>query len=286
MIKGKGRFNKKVVAFIGNKNKRSFEKNIVELIEKLPLRSKALRLPFHVVSFSGEKFLNDQLYSILSFYWNVGLPFKWTIFDDGTYTDKSILLLNKIPNLKFIKYEKGNIPLKYPVEKYPSLKKIFLYRTVEIDKTTIFVDSDVLFFKPFSDFIPVIKQGNWFLTDEYYGCFDPSYIQSVPFDMYPCNLGFIIFNCIPDWSKVTDYIDEQLNHDDGMMIWTDQTAFHTFTRGYDKIMPLDPRYFIVSGTDSFKISADFDYTKIALRHFVGPVRHKMWQINWSQFASI
>ena len=286
MMKGAGSLNRKIVAFIGNKNKRSFEKNIPRLVENLSLKSNGLKLPLHLVSFSGEKFLNDQLYSILSFYWNVGLPLKWTIFDDGSYTAKSIELLNRIPNLEFIHYDKQDIPPGYPVEQYPPLKKIFLYRTIEIDQTTIFVDSDVLFFKPFRDFIPVLQKTSWFLPDEHYGYFDPSYVESIPFDMYPCNLGLLIFNAAPDWSKVTGYIDEQLNHKNGIMIWTDQTAFHKLTREYNGIMPLDPRYFIVSGTDSFKIGADFNYTKIAVRHFVGPVRHKMWQIDWRQFEVV
>ena len=282
MIKGMGRINRQIISLVVKQNKRSFEKSKCQIIESIQNKKNLPKLPIHIVSYSGEKFLNDQLYSIFSFFWNVGYPLKWSIFDDGTYTTKSIELLKSIPNLNFIKYNKQDMPLQYPFEENPTLKKIFLYKTVIIDTTTIFVDSDILFFDTFLDFIPVLQKLNWFLPDERYGYFDPSFVKSFPFDMYPCNSGVLIFNTVPPWQEIVDYIDEQLKSN-GIMIWTEQTAFHKLTRGYEVMLPLDPRYFIVSGTDSFKISMDFDYANIALRHFVGPVRHKMWQINWKHF---
>jgi hypothetical protein len=67
--------------------------------------------------------------------------------------------------------------------------------------------------------------------------------------------------------------------------WSDQTAVHILAqREQYKVMPAD--HFVVDGKDSFKLLHAFDYNKIALRHFVGPVRHKMWQYPWKKVLGI
>ena len=43
---------------------------------------------------------------------------------------------------------------------------------------------------------------------------------------------------------------------------------------------LPPNLFVVGGKDAFSFRDAFNYKNIALRHFVGPIRHKMWQHNW------
>ena len=278
MIKGIGRLNRRYSTWQAENNKKKFTAKLESLIENLGNRIAEKRVPFHLVSFSGHRFLADQVYSILSFYNNVDLPESWTVFDDGTYTDKEIELLQKIPGLSVIRHfemeEYGDLP----VAKFPTLKKIILYKSVKITGlTTIFVDSDVLFYPCFKNFITALQKNNWFLVDENYGYFDKSYLDKMSYDMYPCNLGLFILNTDIEWNQVIRYIQEKKQTGE-IHYWSDQTAFHLLTRGYEKFLPLDPRYFVVSGSDSFKIGFDYSEKKIAVRHFVGPVRHKMWQV--------
>jgi hypothetical protein len=213
---------------------------------------------------------------------NIGKPVRWTIFSDGSHTQASLDTLRSIPSV-FVKELNNNVfPPGYDTDSNPLLKKVFYYQTIDITITTVFVDSDVLFYKPFRKFVPVLKNFNWFLVDENYGYLDKTYLQKNRFDIYPCNSGFLVFNAKPDWTTVLSYLEAQHKEEGGLQGWSEQTAFHVLTRDFTTMVPLDPRYFIVDGSDSFKYSADFDYEKIALRHFVGPIRHKMWQYPWKK----
>jgi hypothetical protein len=278
-MKGRGRITRWVSKKVASRNKSSFikkfdinwYKNINENVN------------FEIASFSGENQMADQLFSILSFYKSLGLPIKWTVFSDGSHTERSKKILREIPNVFFAEMDENVVPDNYKTESNPLLKKIFFYKTLPVISTTLLVDSDVLFFPNFKKFLPHLGFHNWFLVDENYGYLDKSYLDRVEFDIYPCNSGLLIFNSMPNWSIVLEYLDTQKKHTDGIMNWSEQTAFHVLTRDFISNMPLDPRYFIVGGSDSFKYSSDYNYDKIAVRHFVGPIRHKMWQFDFNYF---
>lgn len=70
-----------------------------------------------------------------------------------------------------------------------------------------------------------------------------------------------------------------------MNYWSDQTAFHILTQK-EGFIALPKEKFVTGGKDAFTIKNSVDYSKIALRHFVGPVRHKMWQMNWNTILGI
>lgn len=270
-----GRITKKITELIANRNKVSFKKEFDPKILNGISRTVSLR----IVSFSGERQLEDQLYSIASFYTNIGVPDNWTVFSDGTHHVASMRLLSSVKNVNIEFPDINTIPSKYREESNPLIKKLFYFRSVLVNTTTLFVDSDVLFYKLFASYLPLLKSQNWFLVDEGYGYFDSFYMQKVALDIYPCNSGLLIFNDEPEWQKAIEYLDFQkrfgrLEH------WTEQTAIHIMTRGFKTMLPLDPRYFVVGGRDSFKFSFDYDPATIAIRHFVGPVRHKMWQYSW------
>jgi hypothetical protein len=239
-----------------------------------------------IASYSGEIQFADQLYSIASFSRNVGIPKKWIIFSDGTHSIKSKEIFKKIPFAEFIEHNNDLIPESYKQESNPLLKKIFYYKSIKIHSTILFIDSDVLFYKSFSKFYPLLLKNNWFLVDEKYGYFDESYLVKDNFGAYPCNSGFFVFNSQPNWDIVMKYLDEQRKNPDGIQYWSEQTAFQILTRDFANYTPLDPRYFVVGGQDSFSFKSHFDYTEIALRHFVGPVRHKMWQYPWKKVLGI
>src|SRR5687767_3055815 len=94
----------------------------------------------HLYSFSGNSSLYDQILSIRSFLHHVGVPEKWTIFSDGTLTDKNCKLLQEF----------DFVLVRREAEKWAGLswmeKKFRCYSSVMIKKTSIFLDSDILFF--------------------------------------------------------------------------------------------------------------------------------------------
>ena len=53
-------------------------------------------IPLDVFSFSGEEALPEQVRSIRSFLQHVGHPRSWTVVSDGSYTKRSIALLEEI----------------------------------------------------------------------------------------------------------------------------------------------------------------------------------------------
>lgn len=278
----KGRIIRIITEYIARKNKVSFVKHF----DSSWLNNDNTLDHLTIISFSGEKQFADQLYSIASFYINVGKPGKWTIYSDGSHSKESRAILDKLPGVLLVDWGESIVPAAYRNETNKLIKKIFNYRTVQIDSTTIFIDSDVLFYKKFVEFLPFLRKRNWFIVDEYFGALDEPFKTNVGFDMYPCNSGFLIFNTQPNWEIVMDYLNTQLTTKEGLQNWSEQTAFHLLTRGFKEFLPLEPKYFVVDGSDSFKYKSDFDYDKIAVRHFVGPIRHKMWQYPWKKILDI
>ncbi len=244
-------------------------------------------IPFTIISMSGSKYLADQLYSICSFFVNAGMPQKWIVFSDGSYTAEERSLLSKIPfvEVRDIHTNKYDIDKAY-FDQYPLLKKLAAYSQLSIDSTTILTDSDILFFPAFKKYESVFSAHNWYLADEDRFYFDDDYLVENNADMYGTNTGFIVLNTKPDWSIATNYIFNKLRNKNPFGHWSEQTAIHLMIRQAQDFLPLDPRKFVLSGKDSFKISVEPLWKDIALRHFVGPVRHKMWQANWKHVLGL
>lgn len=232
---------------------------------------------FKVVSFSGSKFLMDQLLSIYSFYLNVGIPNEWTIFSDGSYSKEEIERLTALPNVRVETSNIRDILSKEIMNQRPTLKKIFIYEEVEINNTTIFVDSDVLFYPTFKGFIPEFNMHNWYIVDEGTGYFDPDFKND--YSRPPLNLGLLILNSKPNWDLARNYIYQKIESGQ-ISYWSDQTACHVMASKSDDFKSLPREKFVVGGTDAFALNHCVDYNLIAVRHFVGPVRHKMWQYPW------
>ena len=110
-----------------------------------------------LVSMSGSKYILDQLYSICSFFKNVGKPKKWIVFSDGSYTEEETSLLSKIPfvEVRTIETDKYDIEKKY-FERYPLLKKLVAYAQLDINSTTVLTDSDILFFPAYKNYEKVL----------------------------------------------------------------------------------------------------------------------------------
>ena len=273
-----GRYKKRFAAYVGNENKKKFLASLPSLIENVP----ANKVELDVVSFSGSKYIADQLYSILSFQYNVGRPISWTIYNDGSYTLSEKELLQNIPSVKIEEIDMSRVSetMASACSRFPTLKKMVIFQNTFPQRTTLLVDSDIVFYPGFASEIKTFRNNNWYIVDESSQYFDADFIASNQEIKNPLNLGFLVLNTAPDWKVAFDYIEQKIA-DKSHHYWSDQTATHILAT-QQNFKPLDKNRFINSGYDSFHLSHYPNYGQIALRHFVGPVRHKMWQYSWKK----
>jgi hypothetical protein len=230
-----------------------------------------------VFSFSSEKNLYEQLYSLLSFIKNCGCPNKWTVYSDGSHTSSSIKTIKNIASfVDVVLWSKGN---KYKTElldyatQSPMGKKLYVSCNHKFKDTAIYVDSDVLFFPQACNIIKnlILQNKNFFLRDNYFAL-DKNYLEINKCLDCSVNGGFFIINEKFDWSQAVNYI-KSLNQE--YSYFSEQTSLHISMMDNYAIM-CDPSVFILSNKDQFAIKHCFDKNKIAIRHYVTPVRHKMW----------
>lgn len=276
-----GQIKKKLVLYISSYNKKLFIKSW----DPVKLNSNFRKIKYQIISFSGEKQFAEQLYSISSFYFNIGTPFKWIIYDDGTLSKESIDVFCKIKNLEI---RNTNVLKKHfpeeVLQKHPTLYKVEIHLNHISQGETIYVDSDVLFYNSFNLFLDQLRHGNWYIVDEGKGYFDDDYYDIRNTEFEPLNLGCLIINNPININQVINYINNKIAQHK-YSYWTDQSGYDSILKTTD-ITPLDKKYFITGGNDAFRLSHCVNYKKIAMRHFVGPVRHKMWQYPWKKVLGV
>ena len=250
---------------------------------------------FDVVSFSSKRDFEEQVLSIVSYLRYVGTPLSWIIYSDGSHDNRETDFLNKY--FKFVKIEKidldnaippiqaslepyGEILLDYAT-KFPLGKKLFYYLNHPLKNKTVFLDSDILFYSDAANYFECIDLAgyNYFLPEGEWGTLDKEYLEKYDKKcMYQVNSGFFVLTpgVKLDLSKGMEYL---LSKKDNYDYFTEQTTFHSiFSKS--KLYPLDPRVFYLNNKDQFDFSYSQDGLLIALRHYTGPVRHKMWQRGW------
>ena len=286
VLPGYGRSMKLISKLIGMYHFHTFKKSLPSLVKRLIQKKNIVTTPFHVVSFSGSKTFEEQAYSVLSFYCNVGVPASWTVYTDGTYTSQQISLIKDIPFLRVLPW---NERLQKRVESLIHFGKINIwgnrihaYMNHPIEGTTIFSDSDILFFNRFKFYEQELTKGNWFIPDTGPN-FDSYYFEICNQPQQPfINAGLLVINKTLNWDKALNYIFNRSNAPSTWEHFTEQAAMHTMLIDEDELRCFNSEDFILSCTDSFKPAFDYNPRKIALRHFVSPVRHKMWQYSWKK----
>lgn len=275
-----GRTIRRITELIAKKRKQSFLKSF----NPDWLNSCTAIANYQVVSFSGSKQFADQLYSISSFYRNVGKPHSWVIYNDGSYKPAELAILSSIAGVTVcdVIIQADSLP-EWCFKKYPTLIKVELLRQLtDFNKTVLFADSDILFYKQFKLFSQQFATGNWYVVDYRSGYFDPEFV--LPEGEPPLNFGFLVLNKPSDWNFILEYLNKKIESK-SLHYWSDQTAAHLLAqRESFNVMPVE--FFVVDGKDSFKIGHAVNYNKIALRHFVGTVRHKMWQYSWKKVLGV
>ena len=288
-IPGVGRVSKKVSLTLGDLKKKEFNKYIhthrfkINLTKKLETNKIA---NFELVTFTNSANFLDFLLSILSFIDANGLPKKWTVYADDEFSpfQKSILATFNFLIFKnwFENVSENNVKLyggKWQFRKYLSFSS-HIFTT-----TTIFLDSDILFYPLFDIYKDYIVEGNWYLPDPVEAfSIDEEIIgrDNYKRNMYIINSGFIVLNNIPPWNVGMQYLTECLQND-YVTHFTEQSAINIMYLNDANAKVLEPRVFHVSTKDHFTIGF-LKTNNLAMRHYVGLIRHKMWQAGWKQFV--
>jgi hypothetical protein len=258
---------------------RSIYKAALSQIVKRPILEK-ISIPADVYSMSCERDLPEQVASICSFIRYVGIPERFNIVSDGSYTEKSCALLRKIhPCVKVLPIESfivKNLPknvYEYAAQQAMG-KKLAVLLSLPIHKATIYTDSDILFFPGATDLADIINSSD--RTSRYLPDCAVKMDERVIYDdaekLNPVNGGFIIFKEKPNWEFALERLSKlsELNN-----YFTEQTLVH-LTMHHNHAEPLCSQKYILSVIDQFIYQDKFAKREIALRHYVSDIRYKFW----------
>jgi len=284
-IKGQGRFNVFVAKRFSASSRNAFLDEVMGVSVDRSGNSEK-QLSVRIFSFSGRSYFNEQLYSILQFLHTVGSPKQWLVVNDGTYSEDQKKQLEQFPfvtvvEFDWIKNDKFRILHEYSA-KHVWAKIFYAYLCLldDLKETTIYLEADVLVFSKFNYYLPLFNINNWYLADTG-PHFDQYYLNMGKTQMFDVNNGFAIYNHRPDIEVVYNYLVDRFK-ENNFEYFTPQSAMQLMIEQDSFSRFLDPRYFVVNCSDHFKIGIDHDESVMALRHFVGPVRHKMWQYSWKK----
>ena len=303
-IKGQGTLTKMFASQIASFNKKKFT---MYISKKDNLKQFVFdfyggkKINIDVVSFSSAHDFSEQVLSILSFIKNVGVPASWVVYSDGTHTNEQVNHLEReFSFLKIIKIEhiddyiRKNIktsllPYIELLTKYAEMsplgKRLFLYLNYKIIIPVLFIDSDIVFYQKSSCLDNLIndKKNGWFLPDADWNNLDSRYMANTTPQPYQVNGGLFIIN--KELSEVSLGLNFLKSLNNSYEYFSDQTAIHIILLA-NNFIPLDPRVFALNSGDQFDFGYFYLKDTLAVRHYTGPVRHKMWQRDWKWHLSI
>lgn len=296
-LPGQGGLTKKITLAIGKANRQKFAKEVSAGLANLIKQANQKKpIEMEVASFSSFNDFQEQLLSILSFVRYVGIPLKWALYSDGTHTQEQIDQIEK--SFDFVKVVKGMNwseidSLKglckeelEPYDEYllhycktsPYGRKLFYYLNHTIEKPTLFIDSDILFYEHANAFELILSEkpgaNGWFMPDVNWGCLDSRYMAINTEQVYQVNSGFIFAN--GPFERTKESLDFLKTFNFTYEYFSEQTIYHHLLKN-NVYMPLTPKTFILNTADQFDFSYLCHPKEMAVRHYTGPVRHKMWQ---------
>lgn len=258
---------------------RAFYSARLSTIVRQPVRIER-ELPFEVFSYSGESSLPEQVASIRSFLANAGRPKQFTVVSDGSYTDASAGLLQKIDNCVRVERDAPPLPSGLPENVHARLtehftgKQLSLIMSLPMNGPALYTDADVLFFpqaKELADLSRAQSVSALYLPDYQFSA-DERLIQNARERENPVNMGFLLLFQKLDWSPGL----ERLKALAGMPnFFTTQTVVHLCMHA-NRAQPFDSKKFVLRADDEFIYRDLYAGPSIAMRHYVNPVRHKFW----------
>jgi hypothetical protein len=298
-LPGQGGITKKLAAAVGNINRKKFENKLSNDLAGLLVEiNQKKTIAMEVVSFSSKNDFPEQLLSIVSFIKYAGLPLSWTIYSDGSHSEEQIKLVTSHFDYVVIKSVDWdalksveelccdelkpyhNYVLDY-ARNHAFGKRLFYYLNHPLDHPTLFIDSDILFYEKANSFEILINESprfnGWYMPDILWGCLDSRYKRTHSEQMYQVNAGLMfVLNKFNNYNKALEFykvLESKYEY------FSEQTIINILLKD-NSFMPLPPKTFILDACDQFDFLYKFKPKQIAVRHYTGPVRHKMWQKNY------
>ena len=238
------------------------------------------QVPIKVYALSCERDLPEQVASLRSFIRHVGVPDKFTIMSDGSYTDQSIQLLQSVHQCVDVqlltKFQRDDLP--QSVHEYAAQqamgKKLAALMSIPIDGATLYTDSDILFFQGASDLVDLANSKD---THTYYlpdckNSLDKRLIYEDIEMQNPINAGFILFKKSLDWNESVKRLS---NLEEFPNYFSEQTIVNLTIKRNHGVALARERY-IMNVDDQFMYPDKFATKQIAMRHYVSDIRHKFW----------
>ncbi|MEP6685892.1 MAG: hypothetical protein ABJB22_03870 [Verrucomicrobiota bacterium] len=260
------------------------------------LRSRGA-IPFRVYSYSGESMLPEQVASIRSFLQNAGRPKSFNVVSDGTHTERSIELLQRIDSCIAVtslpgsarvpRAGEGVSPSRTSAEApwaeslnsylttHPTGKQLALIMSLPVDEgPVLYVDSDVLFFKRAHELASLSETRGvraFYLADcQFSG--DERLLREASEWEEPVNTGVLLLFQKLDWSLSLQRFAELKGEPS---FFTNQTMTHLAMHANGAV-PFDREKYNLRLDDQFVYSDRYAGNDLALRHYVNSVRHKFW----------
>lgn len=280
-LKYQGGATKQICMFWAGKERKKFSK--LMWADKIKIEFQNQVIDFDVISFSGKKDFEEQILSLYSFLFYIGTPQKWILYSDGSHEEKEKkYLLEKFPFLQ-IKNWDSNSTLAHDdyLERYLKVshlsKKLRAIAGHNYQRQTIYLDSDIVLYRNASVYFnsTLLQNHFWYIPETNWGSFREHKINEIQ-EMYALNSGLLILNKNFNFGYIFDYLQSL---DSSFEYFTEQNSFnYSFKKQNANI--LDPRQFVIGLGDQFDFAMAFNTEEIAARHYVTPVRHKIWQKGW------
>lgn len=237
-------------------------------------------MPFQVFSYSNEEMLPEQIASIRSFIRHAGRPRRFTVVSDGTHSPASIELLRSIDESVVVSSAADWVPANVPAEmrpylsEHPTGRQLALIMSLPVNGPAFYVDADVLFFESARELQQLAASNGvpaMYLQDcEFSG--DDRLLRNPEEREDPVNTGVLLLFKALDWSASIERF-LQLQGTPGF--FTNQTLTHLAMHA-NGAAPLDPAKFVLQRDDQTLYADRYASERLALRHYVNPIRHKFW----------
>ena len=236
-------------------------------------------LPIDVFSYSGQTRLAEQVASIRSFLKNAGRPNRFVVVSDGSHTLETIKLLCRVDECVSVEsvpppsLGAGDRFHSY-LRNHPTGKQLSVVMSLPREMPALYTDSDVHFFAGARDLQNVIESNTVpavYLQDCGFAG-DRRLLRNGEEKLTPVNTGVLLIRRSLDWSLGISRFDELNGAPD---FFTNQTITHLVMHANDA-QPFDPSRYVLQLDDQFMYRDRYAGPKIALRHYVDPVRHKFW----------
>lgn len=238
-------------------------------------------VPLEVYSYSSESALPEQVASIRSFLHHAGRPRAFTVVSDGSHSERSKQLLRQIDRSVVVATAAEWIPdhvhpsLRSYLAQHPTGKQLALIMSLPLHgQPALYVDSDVLFFRDAMLLRALASLDDAparYLADCQLSA-DERLLRADAEKRSPINTGMLLLSRPLDWSLS---IERFLALEGTPTFFTNQTMTH-LTMHANAAQPFAPSKFVLQLNDQFIYRDNYAGDRIALRHYVNPVRHKFW----------